>query len=371
MIEDEADLQTRAQLQRGLRISALLVAVAIVCGLGLVYLLRHKDEFVSPAAQFVAFAALVAVLAMSTVLVVQRREWGSLRWVAITVVFAASVLSYLTLPDSDVSTEGDWIFGAANWVGFVVLFDRPFRSLLAFLLAHELLALANLLLFYDVTVAALARYFTGSVSILGFPLCIAVVAAVLDRIGRSAAEAARELERVRTEEAVAVAAHRRRAQRFAELSDTTVPLLEGLADGSLEPSDPRVRRRCSIEAARMRRLFAETDTVENPLLHELRHCAEIADRKGVEVELDARGQWPLLPVAVRRDLTDAALTALATANSWARVTLVGSAELVAVSVVADCDETGVPTPTTPDVRIETFGAGGTIWTEAQWQPTAS
>ena len=39
----------------------------------------------------------------------------------------------------------------------------------------------------------------------------------------------------------------------------------------------------------MRRLFAETDMVTNPLLHELRHCADIADRKGVVVELDARG----------------------------------------------------------------------------------
>ena len=119
----------------------------------------------------------------------------------------------------------------------------------------------------------------------------------------------------------------------------------------------------------MRRLFAETDTVENPLLHELRHCADIADRKGVEVELDARGHWPVPPVAVRRDLTDAALTALATADSWARVTVVGSADLVSVSVVADCAELAVPAPATPDVRVETFGSNGTVWMEAQWQPS--
>lgn len=119
----------------------------------------------------------------------------------------------------------------------------------------------------------------------------------------------------------------------------------------------------------MRRLFAETDTVANPLLHELRHCAEIADRKGVEVELDARGQWPTPPVAVRRDLTDAALTALATAGSWARVTVVGGAGAVTVSVVADCAEPAVASPASPDVRIEVFGNGGTVWMEAQWQPS--
>jgi len=241
---------------------------------------------------------------------------------------------------------------------------------MAFLVTHELLALLNLLLFHEVDRSSLARFATGSVTVFGLPLCVAVVAAVLGRIAVAAATATRELERVRTEEAVAVALHRRRAQRFTELAGTTVPLLEGLADGSLTPADPVVRRGCAIEAARMRRLFAESDTVENPLLHELRYCADIADRKGVEVELDARGRWPVPPVAVRRDLTDAALTALATAGSWARVTVVGSTDLVSVNVVADCGELTVAPPATPDVRVETFGDDGTTWMEAQWQPVS-
>jgi hypothetical protein len=302
------------------------------------------------------------------VLVLRRRPWGALRWPAVAVVFAAAALSYLTLPDGKTSTTVDWLFGAAGWVLVVVLLDRPFRTVMTVLVAHELLALANLLLFHEVSRSTLARFATGSVTVFGLPLCVAVVAAVLGRIGTEAAAATRELERVRTAEAVAVAAHRRRAQRFTELAGTTVPLLEGLADGSLTPDDPAVRRGCAIEAARMRRLFAESDTVENPLLHELRHCADIADRKGVEVELDARGHWPVPPVAVRRDLTDAALTALATAGSWARVTVVGSGGEVSVNVVADCGELTVAPPATPDVRVETFGSDGTVWMEAQWQP---
>ena len=66
-------------------------------------------------------------------------------------VLAASALSYLTLPDGKTSTTVDWLFGAANWVGVAVLLDRPFRTSLAFLVAHELLALANLLLFHEVS----------------------------------------------------------------------------------------------------------------------------------------------------------------------------------------------------------------------------
>ncbi|AXB41731.1 hypothetical protein [Amycolatopsis albispora] len=360
---------TKAQLHRGLRIATLLVAVLTVDVLGLVNLLRHLGSHDVPAAQFTALALLTAVLATELVQVLRRRPWGALRWPAIAVVLAASALSYLTLPDDRIASTVDWLFGAANWAGVVVLLDRPFRTMLAFLVTHEALALTNLLLFHDVTERSLARFATGSVTVLGFPLCIAVVAAVLGRIAAQADEAARKLERVRTAEAVATAAHRRRSQRFAELAATTVPLLEGLAEGSLKPSDPLVRRDSAIEAARMRRLFAETDTVDNPLLHELRHCADVADRKGVEVELDARGQWPVPPVAVRRDLTDAALTALATADSWARVTVVGSAELVSVSVVADCAAAIATEPVSDGVRVETFSGNGTVWMEARWEPS--
>jgi hypothetical protein len=50
---------------------------------------------------------------MEAVLVVRRRPWRALRWPAVAVVLAASVLSYLALPDGRTSTTVDWIFGAA------------------------------------------------------------------------------------------------------------------------------------------------------------------------------------------------------------------------------------------------------------------
>jgi hypothetical protein len=364
------DRQTETQLQRGLRIAVLLVAVGSALVLGMINLAQHLRRYDPPEVQLAAYGALALVLAGEAVLVVRNRPWRRWRIPAVALVLAASVASYLTLPDGrSTSTTTDWIFGAAVWVGLVVLLDRPLRTVLAFIGAHELLAFLNLVLLHDVSRQSLARFATGSVTVVGLPLCVAVVAVVFGRISKEAAAATRELERLRTEEAVAVAAHRQRAQRFAEVSETAAPILEGLADGSLVPSDPAVQRRCAVEAARMRRLFAETDTVENPLLHELRHCADIADRKGVEVELDARGHWPSPPVEVRRDLTDAALTVLATAGSWARVTVTGDDDLVSVSVVADCGELTLPEPVTPGVRVETVGSGATTWMEARWQPS--
>ncbi|ASR35211.1 hypothetical protein BAY61_09670 [Prauserella marina] len=367
---DDLERATREQLRHGLRVAMLVVTVVIVFGLSLSNLVRGLGTFPLPWAQLAAFAVLAAVLSGEAVLLVRKKTWNAARRVAVVAILTASALSYVTLPDGRTSTALDWAFGAANWVGIVVLFDRPFRSAVLFLLAHESVALANLVVVQGFSKEAFARFATGSVTVIGFPLCAAVVAAALGRIGSQAAAAAREVERVRTKEAVAVESHRRRARRFADLSGTTVPLLEGLADGSLRPDDVSVQRRCAIEAARMRRLFAELDTVADPLLHELRHCADVADRRGVEVELDARGRLPDIPVAVRRDLTEVALTALATAESWARVTVIGNAGLVSVNVVADCADSGVPVPATR-VSVATYGTEGTVWMEATWQPGTS
>jgi len=365
-----ADLIESA-LRHGLRIATALAASVVALGLGLANLLRHLDRYEPALAQLAAMAVLAAILAAEAVLLARGRSWGRLAIPAAAVVLAASALSYAALPDRTTSTTVDWVFGAANWVGVVVLLDRPLRACVAFLAAHEALALANLLLFGVPTQQALARFATGSVSVVGFPLCLAVMAAIVRRFGRVAADAHAEAERVRVAEEARGEAHRLRLARFDELSETAVPLLEGLADGSLNPEDPAVQRRCAIEAARMRRLFAEADAVADPLWHELRHCADVADRKGVAVELDARGTWPVPPVAVRRDLTEAVLTVLATASSRARVTVVGGDDLVSVSVVADCDEVSAHEPVSDGVLIESLHHGDLIWLEATWQMTTA
>jgi hypothetical protein len=358
-----------AALRHGLRIATLLAASLIVFGLGMANLLHHLDRYEPALAQLGAMAALGAVLAGEVALLIRGKTWHRLRRLAVAVVLGASALSYWALPDGSTSTTVDWVFGAANWVGLVVLLDRPPGACVAFLLAHELTALLHLLVFDQPTQRALIRFATGSVSVVGFPLCVAVMAAILHRLGAVAAAAHLEIERVRVSEAATAEAHRRRLQRYDELSVATIPLLEGLADGSLDPEDPQVQRRCAIEAARMRRLFAEADSVADPLLHELRHCADVADRRGVAVELDARGQWPVPPVAVRRDLTEAVLTVLATAASRARVTVVGDVNLVSVSVVADCGEVTAPNPVSTDVRVEALHHDDMVWMEARWQPT--
>jgi hypothetical protein len=368
-MDDSSDDLPRSQVLHGLRVATLIICAVIGLGLGGARIVRHLAKYELPLVQVGCFAVLGAVFAVEGVLIVRRRPWGRQRRVAIAVILAASVLSAVTLPDGQTSTSVNWMFGAANFAGIAVLHDRPLRTVGAFLFAHELIAVLSLFLLDDAGREALLRLATNSVSVIGVPLCLAVGAAAVRRIHAAAVASGRELERVRTEEAVAAESHRRRQQRFAELSGSAVPLLEGLADGSLVPDDVGVQRRCAIEAARMRRLFAETDDVPNPLVHELRHCVDVADRRGVVVELEIRGHWPVPPVGIRRDLTEAALAVLATAESWARVTVVGNADLVSVGVVGDCGVVSVPRPTMPGVRIDTFSREEMLWIEVRWQPT--
>ncbi|MBB5079494.1 ATP-binding protein [Nonomuraea endophytica] len=367
-VNDAVEKSARTRLGRGMRIATLVVAMACVFGVALATLVANLPTYQTPLAQIGAFAVLGVVLIAEAVLLVRGRSWGRWRVPVIAAVLAASMLAYVTMPDGRTSTGEDWMFAAATWPGLVVVLDRPLRAAALFLLSHELTALFHLVVLEGATPVTLARFATGSVTVAGFPLCLAVVASALHRVGTTAVAARRELEQVRVAEAVAAQTHDRRQARFAELSATTVPLLDGLADGSLRPEDPLVQRRCAIEAARMRRLFAESDGAANPLLHELRHCIDVADRKGVVVELDSRGQWPTPPVAVRRDLTDAALVALATATSRARVTVVGSAASVSVSVVADCDEIDVSAPAARGVRVEALTGADAVWMEAHWEP---
>ncbi|MGN9907741.1 hypothetical protein ACTMTJ_09325 [Phytohabitans sp. LJ34] len=363
---------TRAQLIARLRVGILVTASGGLVLLSLPNMLRDWDRYQPAWAQAVAFAMLAGVLCAEAVLVVRGRLWpAAWRWPAVGVVVAASVLSYAALPYGHSATAGDWIFGEATWVGLVVLLSRPLRVHLAFLGLHWSVALVNMLLSTDVDRTTVLRFATGSIGVIGYPLCMAVTAAAFRGIARSAAAAKWETEQVAVAEAAAAESHRRRQQRFTDLDLSTMPLLEGLASGRLDPTDRRVRHDCAIEAARMRRLFAEVDVVPNRLLHELRHCADVADRKGVLVELDARGQWPDLPLPVRRDLTEAPLTVLATATSWARVTVVGGPDLVSVNVLADCGQVELPRPAAPGVRLDAFRSGERLWVEVQWQATAS
>jgi hypothetical protein len=153
------------------------------------------------------------------------------------------------------------------------------------------------------------------------------------------------------------------------LADTTVPLLQGLASGKLDPAEESVRRSCAVEAARMRRLFAEASAVSDPLLHELRACIETAERLGVPVSFAERGTYPTLPAQIRRRLTEPTIAALATARGKARVTVTGTEQAITVSVLTECAPFTLDMADGGGVTVSTMQNGAKWWIQATWRLT--
>jgi hypothetical protein len=329
-------------------------------------MLGRIDTPPGPAVQVAGYLLLVAIAVADLVLAVRGRSWGPWRYPVLLILLAGYLAFTLMLPPGAVFTVDNWYFEAIGWFGVLLLFDRSLLSFLGFLLAYLAVTTVPVAVFGHADRSVLAGFGITAVSVGGFQTLTATAAGALRSVAASALAASAAAERTRTGRAVARQLHLDRQRRYRELAATAGPLLGGLADGSLGVEEEDVRRRCAIEAARMRRLFAETDDIDDRLLHELRACADIAERKGVLIELISQGSWPELPLAVRRALTDAPMRVLSTAAGTARVTVVGTPGSVSVSVVAE--DATLPEPAeTEGVRTASISVDNRVWVEATWQ----
>jgi hypothetical protein len=362
----DREFSTTAQFLRGLRIAVVVIAVTV---LAFSSIFRNLGRYDPPELQLTAYLVLSSIVVVEIVLVRTGRGWGKLRGPALAVVFLASTAAVASLPPDTAISSVDWAFGTVGWTYLILLLDQPLGWLVGALLLHESVTVVGLLLSGTADVDDWLTLVAGSVGALGFPAAAGIAAVALRSVAQSAESADRQTEALRTAEEVAVRLQEQRESRFAEIRESTIPLLRGLADGGLDPTTATVQRQCAIEAARMRRLFTAADAVPDALMHSLRQCAAVADRRQVAVDLDPSGSWTDPPAAVRRALTDAPVAALATARSFARITVVGAQGTLAVSVVADCGHLDFPADLPPDVTLTSETDGDVLWVEALWTPT--
>ncbi|SES07839.1 hypothetical protein SAMN05216188_12167 [Lentzea xinjiangensis] len=364
-------------------LATLLISAVSLFGFALPVLVAAADTaaYRSVPRQVTAFALLVAVLGTAAVLLVRRRPWGWSRWVLLALVGAASALAVTGVHEAHLVSEAEWSYGVIGWFGVLLLLDRGVAATAAFLGAHVAFSFAH--------TAGQGQDVRGlavvTVLVLGYQLPVVAAAAVLGRLAAETERAALDREQADTAEAVAVRVHEDRRARYAAV----LPLLADLADGRADLTDDRVRARYAVEAARMRRLFAEHDDVPDPLTHELRSCVEVAERRGVSVLFATWGEHRTPPLPVRRSLVGAVTGVLATARTKAKVTVMGSPSAVTVSVVADGVETSVPDdpgtddpgtddpgtddPGTDDlgtVTVSSMTEAERVWVEATWHVTA-
>jgi hypothetical protein len=189
----------------------------------------------------------------------------------------------------------------------------------------------------------------------------------------AATEAAHRQAATVTAEEVARQLHDDREERYTRLRESVLPLLLGIGDGSLSPADPGVQQRAAVEAARLRRLFAEEGDVVDLLAAELGSLVDILEQRGTEVSFSATGERPVPPAAVRSALVDAVAPALLAARRSARVTVSAAGTGVLVGVVTDVADTDVVMvePAGREIEVVVVGAEQQTWVEVRWSPSAS
>jgi signal transduction histidine kinase len=356
--------------RRGFDLVVILLVGVWHVGNDLLVLLSGWGDYRSPVAELLSWLALAAVGAVAGARLRRGRAGRPVgTWLLAGAALAAGAVGIAAVPEDLLFSGTNWAWGAVGWFGVLILLRRPPRELGAFLVATAAIAVAMLAGAGALDRTGVARAATVIYGTAALQLTLLLAARGLAATARRAAAVAGAESAVRRQRQVAERLHADRRQRYRTVRAAVAPLLAGLADGTLDPADPSVRHRCAVEASRLRRLFAETDDVADPLLHELRACSYIADQRGVVVDLQLTGRLPALDREVRRALTEAPLLALAGAERRARVTVLGRTDEVAVSVLVDGRgpapaERG---PVVPQVTVSVLDEEDRRWVEARWR----
>ena len=355
-----------ARYARAFTIAVIIVAGAWHAAAAGSQLAASLRDYRFPAAEVAAWLVMALVLAAGAVRLLRGSSGRRWAWALCGVALVAGTIATAGCPQGRMLAT-DWAWGSTGWIGVLVLLRRPLAELAGFLAVTALVTLA-VLVRDDPHRLALAGFITVLFASAGIQLAVWVAARALDVTARQAADAAAHQAAASARKMIADRVHAARRSRWQAVHGAVEPLLSGLAGGLAAPGDQSVRGRCAVEAARLRRLFAESDDSPDPLVHELHASADIAQRRGVAVDVETAGVIPLVPLEVRRAITDVAIAALTDAVSRARITVSAADEGLAVCFVTDAPA-GAPVPAAaPGLAVEAQRDRENLWLEARWNP---
>jgi hypothetical protein len=366
-----------ARYARGTLIGAIVVAALWHVANDAVVLIRGWADLHPPVGAGLSLAAWVAytvIGVMAARALLRGRNVGRAAVaIGLPVLLAGAAAGVVASGPGQVFGPANWPWGSVGWFALLLLWRRPLSWLVAVLGANALIVLVTMLLIQDIDRIDVARWAMIVYGTSVLQVVFAAGASFLERDATRAAEAAGLQARAAATRAAAQRVHDDRIDRYRAVESAASDLLAGLAAGRLDPSTPTTQRRCAAQAARLRRLLAERDDSPEPLVHELRACAEVAERRGVTVELEVLGAIPAIPLPVRRALTEPPIDVLAAARTRARITVAADPSVIAVGVVADTDA-GADEPDTRSgagpvtVTVSHHREGKLLWVQTQWHP---
>ncbi len=329
-------------------------------------LLHNRAAYSSFAFQGAMWLVMALAITAGSVMVLRGTPGWRPAWAVAVIALAASTAAAAASPGGPGQMLAvNWAWGSAGWTGVLVLLRRRFGEL-AWFLAAEALATLGVQIWDGLDRTELAGFLAVLAWSTGAQVAVAAGVKALNTAAGQAAAAARSEHDARERAATAEIIRAARQARWLALQESAVPLVAELAAGTADPGDAQVRNRCAVQAARLRRLLAEGDEVPGSLVHELHASADVAERRGVAVEIEMAGPLPPVPGPARRVITDAAIAILTAARSQARITLATVAAGIAVSFFADTG-TVVRLPAAGEgVAIEQQQDGGMLWAEARW-----
>lgn len=369
-MDNRAGELVAASYARATDVAVIIIVAVWHVGFTLPRRLSELSEGQAQAGELAVWLALTVIGVAGAFLLLRGHNAVVLPRVLAVCVLLLGAWVTVAHPPERALDEGAWAWIVVGWFGVMLLSRQPLWMLCSLLVANSAVTGAYLALNGIDDRVTVGRFVVVTCMSAGIQLVAWLAARFLHRAAADAANATVALAETRARETTAEEMHASRAQRYGYLAIESRALLAGLADGSLDPGDAEVRRRCAIESARLRRLFAETDDVADPILHELRACADVAERRNVTVDLVAFGEIPQLPVEIRRALLDAPLVALSTTASRARVTVVSNADEVVLSVLGDAAPgtriARISQPSPPTVTITEDHQEGQLWVQAHW-----
>lgn len=365
MADPPADVLTRSLLRK-LRVAAVIVVSTILAALVVPNMLLSWELYSPAWAAAVGLFVLMGITAGDAALVWRHREWGRRRWPVAFVALLAGAIATSAVPDDNLIDTAHQTLGFVGWIGVLLFAETSLPALLTFLGLHGLLTVAHLAAIGGIDDRTFVRLGLVFVGTAGFQLALGLAGAALRRVAAATVVAATRQAELRTSETIAQTMHDDREHRYEALRGSVVPLLEELATGILDPRAHATQRRCAIEAARLRRLFAEDGDLLDPLVEEIAALIDVAERKGIVVRLSTRGPWAQPPPQVRRVLLDELAGVLLNTDGPVRVTVSGEPISVTVSAVADGARLPVGKHVRDGVVVSTISEPNRAWLEALW-----
>jgi signal transduction histidine kinase len=239
----------------------------------------------------------------------------------------------------------DWSVIGTSWLLALVALSRParewiFGALLVFT-AHAVFFIRDL----GVTSLGLARLAATAETLVVILAVFAALRPTLRAHARIAAHSTALASRAAAKRAVAAAVREDRRRRLALLEVEALPLLRGIADGTLDPADREIRERCVRHAATLRRALADRPRKAGGVLAELEPALSAAKARGLPVEVQVVGD-PGRPMREVAGATLAAVDGVMSALPPHPVTLTVLASGEDVELYVTFDR---PPRTTPDV----------------------